>query len=250
MITATGRAMMGGAVMGVLLIACVGLGGVPSGNELALYLSEAKTPADRKAILNEALGKQHFFRYLRIEDMEQGESGGAPFIALTTREPSSHMLVRFKVVKSLSLATLKEARASDIGDAIAVTGVVESVDPAKRVMVLNPVIVRYKDRDSPKVGKEMHYERDPSGIIYSFTGGKEPVNVSKRDEDLLQNEATIIAERGKEGWARFLLDEIAKRDKAAKSERDKLGIFRKEPEPAGNSSPVVPSQSIISDDEN
>jgi hypothetical protein len=102
----------------------------------------------------------------------------------------------------------------------------------------------------------MHYERDPSGIIYSFTGGKEPVNVSKRDEDLLQNEAEIIAERGKEGWARFLLDEIAKRDKAAKSERDKLGIFRKDPGPAkpaesaGNSSPAVPSQSVISDDEN
>jgi hypothetical protein len=166
------------------------------------------------------------------------------------------MRVKFKVVKSMSLATLKEAPVSAIGDAIAVTGVIESMDPVKRELVLNPVIVRYKDRMAPKVGKEMLHERDTSSVVYSFTGGKEPVNVSKRDEDLIKHEGKIIAERGKDGWAKFLLDEIAKRDKAAKDERDKLGIYRKESGPVATgereepAAPAAPVQSVITDDEN
>jgi hypothetical protein len=249
MIAAKHRGLTGGVAMGLLLAAHIGLGGVPSGNELALYLSEARTPAAQKTILTEALGKQHFFRYLRILELERGESEGFPFVAMTTTEPSSGMLVKFRVVKSLSLATLLEDPVSKTNDAIAVTGVVESLDPAKRLLVLNPVIVRYKDRAVPKTGKEMHYERDSSGIVYSFTGGKEPVNVSKRDQDLIQYESKIIAERGKEGWAQFLLDEIAKRDKAAKAARDKLGIYRKEATPAGDATPAAPAQSVITDDE-
>jgi ribosomal protein L14 len=238
------------AVAGLLLVARITLGATPSGNEFARDLAEAKTPSARKMILDDALGKQHFFRYLRIVNLEQGESGGNPFIELTTREPSSGMTVKLKVMKSLSLATLKEAPASGVGDAVAVTGVIQSADPVKRVMVLNPVVVRYKDLLAPKVGKEMHYERDSSGIVYSFTGGKEAVNVSKRDEDLLKNEGTIIAERGKDGWARYLLDEIAKRDKAADAARDKLGIYKQSAEPAVPAAPSVPPQSVITDDEN
>jgi hypothetical protein len=235
------------------MAARIALGSTPSGNEFALFLSETKSAMERKTLLDDALGKPHFFRYLRIVDMEQGSSAGAPFITLTTCEPSSGMTVKFKVVKSLSLAVLKEAPPSGTNDAVAVTGVIQSADPAKRVMVLSPVIVRYKDILAPKVGKEMHYERDNSGIVYSFTAGKEPVNVSKRDEDLLQYEDQMLAERGKEGWAKFLLDEIAKRDKAAKAERDKLGIYRTGAAPAESAAPpapAVPAQSVITDDEN
>jgi len=241
---------VGGAVVCLLLMAGVTWGTIPSGNEFSLYLTEAKTPSARKTLLDDALGKQHFFRFLTIVDMEKGESNGAPFIALSTTEPSSHMTVKFKVLKSLSLATLLEAPPSGVGDAVAVTGVIQSVDPVKRVIVLNPVIVRYKDRTAPKVGKEMYYERDTSGIIYSFTGGKEPVNVSKRDEDLLQYEEKITEEKGKDGWAKFLLDEIAKRDKAAQAERDKLGIYRKDTAPAPSPAPEAPAPGVITEDEN
>lgn len=246
----------------LILVANLAFATTPSGNEFALYLKEAKTPAARKTMLDEAVGKQHFFRFLRIVEMEEGESNGYPFIAVTTAEPSSGMAVKFKVVKSLSLAKLKEAPASKVDDAVAVTGVIQSADPAKRVIVLEPVIVRYKDRLAPKTGKEMYYERDSSGIVYSFTAGKEPVNVSKRDEDLLQYEDKILSEQGTNAWAQFLLDEIAKRDKAANAERDKLGIYRKEvppttpaeaaepAEPAESDVPVAPAQSVITDDEN
>lgn len=236
------------AVVGILCAAAGASASTPNGNVFALYLSEAKNAKARTEVLNEALGKPHFFRYLRIVSLELGEDNGYPYMVLVTREPSSGLTVRFKVVKSMSLATLKEAPPSKVGDAVAVTGVVESADPEQRLIVLNPVIVRYKDRLEPKPGKELYNEVDPSGIVYSFTGGKEPVNVSKRDEDLLQYETKIIAERGKDGWAQFLLDEIAKRNKAANAERDKLGIYRKET-PSVQENAAPPPRSVIVDDD-
>jgi len=110
---------------------------------------------------------------------------------------------------------------------VAATGVVESADPAARTVVLNPVIVRYKDVRAPKVGKEMLAERDSSAVVYSFTGGKTAVNVSRRDADLIADEKEMIKKLGKEGWANYLIGEIAKRDKAARAERDKLDIYKK-----------------------
>lgn len=220
-----------------------------NGNEFALRLKEAKDPITRHAVLGESLGKQHFFRYLRIVALREGETNGYPFVEVNTVEPSSKMSIQFTVVKSMSLAVMKEPPASGVGDALAVTGRVRSVDPERRVIVLSPLIVRYKDRLSPKDGKEMVSERESSGIVYSFTGGKEAVNVSRRDADLLQHEARIVAERGKDGWAQFLIDAIARRDQQEKERRDKLGIYRKEtpapaPEGAG-----LPEPSVITGDE-
>lgn len=220
-----------------------------NGNEFALNLSEAKTPFALKEILDESLGKQHFFRYLRIVSMKEGETNGCPCIDVETVEPSSKMTVSFLVVKSISLSVVKEEPVSKVGDALAVTGRVKSADPQKRLIMVSPVIVRYKDRLSPKYGKEMMAERVSSGIVYSFTGSKEPVNVTKRDEDLLQYEDQILAERGKDGWARFLLDEIAKRDKAEKERRDKLGIYRREANPGTLPGPAASAPGVIVDDE-
>ena len=53
------------------------------------------------------------------------------------------------------------------------------------------------------------------------------MNVTKRDEDLIANEKERIKELGKEGWAKYLIEEIAKRDKAARAKRDKLNIYKK-----------------------
>jgi hypothetical protein len=234
---------------GLLQTGLAVMASTPNGNVFALNFSEATTAAARGALLDDARGKPHFFRYLRIVSLEQGEENGYPYIVLVTREPSSGMTVQFKVVKSVSLAILQEDPPSKVGDAVAVTGAIQSLDAEKRVMLLNPVVVRYKDRLAPKVGKELYYEVDSAGIVYSFTGGKEPVNVSKRDEDLLKYEQKITAERGKDGWAQFLLDEISKRNKAANANRDKLGIYRKEATPADEAAPPPPRQSVITDDE-
>lgn len=203
---------------------------VPNGNEYALRLVEARTPAERKTVLAEGVGKNHFFRYLQVLELTKSSNNGSPVIFLKTREPSSGMQVSFLVQKSISLSVLQKDPVTKVGDAVAVVGVVERADPVKREMVLNPVIVRYKDLLAPKVGKEMLAERDSSAVIYSFTGGKKAVNVSKRDEDLVANEKSMIEKLGKDGWAEYLLAEIAKRNKAEIIERDKLDIYKKKDE--------------------
>ena len=203
-----------------------------NGNELALFFTEATNDSERQTLVNEALKKQHFFRYLRIISLQESATDGYPCVDLAMCEPSSQMTVKCRVMKTLSLARLKEDPPVKVGDAVALTGVVTGVDPVQKLITLNPVIVRYRDRPAPKAGKELLYEVDSSTVVYSFTGGKNPVNVTKRDEDLLSQEGAILAAQGKDGWARFLLQEIAKRDKAAQAERNQLNIFRKETAPA------------------
>lgn len=203
---------------------------VPNGNEYALRLVEAKTPAERKAVLAEGVGKNHFFRYLQVLEITKSDNNGAPVIFLKTREPSSGMQVSFLVQKSISLSILQKDPPTKVGDAVAAVGVMERIDPVKKEIVLNPVILRYKDLLAPKVGKEMLSERDTSAIIYSFTGGKKAVNVSKRDQDLVTNEKEMIGKLGKDGWAEYLLAEIAKRNKAEIVDRDKLDIYKKKDE--------------------
>ena len=200
---------------------------VPNGNEFALELVEARNATELKELIAERKGKQHFFRYLEVLEIKKGNNNGAPVIGLKTREPSSDMIVKFLVQKSISLSKLLESPETAVGDAVAVTGVVERIDPEKKEIVLNPVIVRYKDRLTPKVGKEMLSEVDSSAVIYSFTGGKNPVNVSKRDEDLIANEKEMLEKLGSDGWAEYLLKEIARRDKAERAKRDKLDIYKK-----------------------
>ena len=217
-------------LLGVLLGFSARGAAVPNGNEYALSLVEAETPVARKKLVTQGVGKNHFFRYLQVLEITKQDNKGAPTILLKTREPSSNMQVSFLVQKSISLSVLQKDPATKVGDAVAVIGVVESADPVKRVMVLNPVIVRYKDLLAPKVGKEMLEERDSSAIVYSFTGGKKAVNVSKRDQDLVSNEKEMIEKLGKDGWAEYLIAEIAKRDKAERVERDKLDIYKKKDE--------------------
>jgi hypothetical protein len=214
---------------GGLLAGQLALGVTANGNEFALFYSEAKGDVGRKAILDEALGKQHFFRYLRITEMEEGEENGFPFITVTTCEPSSKMTVKFRVRKTMSLIVLKQDPPSKVGDALAVTGVVRGADQTTKTIIINPVIVRYKDRLTRKPGKEMLEEVDSSAIVYSYTGGKEPANVSARDKDLVRNEEQMLAKLGPDGWSKYLRGEIAKRDKAAAEIRNKLkGIYRRD----------------------
>jgi len=206
---------------------CIEAAAVPNGNEFALSLVEASDVKELKELLAAGVGKQHFFRYLEVLEIKKASNNGAPVIGVKAREPSSDMIVKFLVQKSNSLAVLLEQPATQAGDAVAVVGVVERADPEIKTIVLNPVIVRYKDRSTPKAGKEMLAEVDSSAIVYSFTGGKKPVNVSKRDQDLVINEKEMIEKLGKDGWAEYLLREIARRDQDARARRDELDIYKK-----------------------
>lgn len=251
--------------LGVVLVCCQmavpvargEAGGTANGNDLALFFSEAKSDTERKALVAAAVEKQHFFRYLKITERVDSVEDRNPIVRLTTLEPSSGYSVKFIVRKTMSLEVLKRDPPCKVGDTIAVTGVVRSVDKTTKNIILNPVIVRLRDRAAPKAGKEMLYEIDPSAIVYSFTGGKFPVNVSKRDADLLSREAEIMGSRGKNGWAEYLRDEIEKRDKAANAARDKLDIYKRKdaveetPEEGdAPATPAMPAQSVITEDEN
>lgn len=200
-----------------LLASVLLLGTVPAiartsnGNDFALYFSEAKTKRERSDLLTEAKGRPHFFRYLQIMELEDKSSTGGG-IAITAFEPASFMDVKFVVRKRVSLRTLKEDPVSKVGDALAITGVVVGADT--NTIIIGPVIVRHKDRLSPKRGKEMLYEVDDSATFYSYTGGKRPVSLTYKDRDLLQHRGRILGQYGKQGWTEFLEQELAKRKKA------------------------------------
>lgn len=183
-----------------------------NGNEFALHYSEASTDAEREAVIEEARGRRHYFRYLQIMEMSEAtDEHGRAGVAITAFEPSSLMDVVFNIVMPASLSKLREEPASGPGDAIAVTGRVVEVCPEREAVVLNPAIVRHKDRLSPAAGKEMLYEVDPEGVFYSFTGGPRPVHLSYRDRDLLRHRGEILEKRGARAWVEFLEGELRRR---------------------------------------
>ena len=132
--------------------------------------------------------------------------------------------VRFVVVKSESLKLLRGDPPTKVGEAIAVTGVVRGL--GTNTIVLNPVIVRHKDRLQPKRGKEMLYEVDPTATYYSYTGGDRPVSLTYQDRDLLEQKDRILSTGGKKAWGEFLEREVAARNKARAEARKKAAAER------------------------
>jgi hypothetical protein len=199
----------------LLVILALPLGAVAAtsnGNDFALALSEAETPAAKKAVLDDAQGRPHFFRYLQIMEMETGADG----VKITAFEPGSYLDVKFTVTMPVSLAKLREDPPSKIGDAIAVTGRVTGIEPEKTTILLDSPIVRHKDRLSPAMGKELLGEVNPGATFYSYTEGPRPIHLEFRDRDLLSHRDAMLAQGGPKAWAEFLEKEIAKR-KAARA---------------------------------
>ena len=188
-----------------------------NGNDFALYFSEAKDDAGRKELLGEARGRPHFFRYLQIMEMETVETDGRTVVTITAFEPASRMDVGFTVTKAVSLALLRQDPVSKRGKALAVTGKVMDAKWKENVVVLGDTIVRHKDRLSPKMGKELLCEVDPSAVFYNYTAGSRPVTLTYQDRDLIRHKERIVAEKGADGWVAFLEQEVARRKKARES---------------------------------
>ena len=198
------------AALWVALVSCASAATF-NGNEFALAYSEAKTPTLKETVVKDARGQPHFFRYLQIMEMQPVTQEGREGIRITAFEPSSFMDVKFTVVMPVSLSLLREAPASKVGDALAVTGRLTGIEPGKNVILLDTPIVRHKDRLSPAVGKELLGDVNPGAIFYSYTEGPRPVLLESRDRDLLENRDRVLAEGGPKGWMEFLEKEIAKR---------------------------------------
>ena len=93
-----------------------------NGNDFALYYHEANTPDKKSAVLKDAEGRPHFFRYLKILEMTEGDEGGKHYVDVTAVEPASSMNVKLRISATNSLALLKNSPETKVGDAIAVTG--------------------------------------------------------------------------------------------------------------------------------
>jgi hypothetical protein len=196
-----------------LWLAVTGLGfaDTSNGNDFALAYAEAKTPAAQKAVLDDAQGRPHFFRYLQIMEMQPVTEDGREGVRITAFEPASYFDVKFTVTMPVSLSILREEPISKEGDAIAVTGRLAGMMPGRNVILLDTPIVRHKDRLSPKIGKELLGEVKPGATFYSYTEGPRPINLEYRDRDLLANRDKIMAAGGPKAWAEYLETEIAKR---------------------------------------
>ena len=143
-----------------------------NGNELALQVTTAKG-AEQKQLCANAVGNPYFFRYLQIREIQKGSTNGMECVRFSTQEPSSDLYVSFTVTKPDSLAKAAELK---VGDAMAVTGRVRRIDPAAQSIVLEPVIVRYKDRLAPTPGKELLPDVDPNARYATETSsGQESV---------------------------------------------------------------------------
>lgn len=194
-----------------LVLAATGRAATSNGNEFALAYMEAKTPAAKKAVVDNAVDRPHFFRYLQIMEMQTVTEDGRTGVKIVAFEPGSYMDVKFSLTSPVSIGMLQADPPSKVGDAIAVTGKVAGIEPGKNVILLGETIMRNKDRLSPKIGQELLGEVKPDATFYSYTEGPRPVKLEYRDRDLLANRDKILAEGGPKAWAEFLEKEIAKR---------------------------------------
>src|ERR1700761_6928320 len=160
-----------------------GFAATSNGNDFALAYVEAKTPAAQKAVLDDALGRPHFFRYLQIMEMQPVTEDGHAGVKITAFEPGSYFDVQFTVTMPVSMGILQEDPVTKVGDAIAVTARVAGIQD-KHIIVLESPIVRNKDRLHPKIGQELLGEVKPGATFYSYTEGPRPVNLEYRDRDL------------------------------------------------------------------
>lgn len=141
----------------IVAAACVPAGraeSVRNGNELALAFTRADA-AGRGRLQQEQTGRIHTFRYLQVTNIA-AQANGNPVYA--TVEPSSDMTVVLMVSGAISLQI---AATVATGDCLAVKGRIQnlgSTDPA--VIVLDPALIRNKDREAPKVGRELLNEVD------------------------------------------------------------------------------------------
>jgi len=196
----------------ILLGVTDGMSRTSNGNELALALVEATDPITKKEVYEDAQGRPHFFRYLQIMELEETEEG----IRITAFEPSSYLDVKFTVSMPVSLGIMRQEPKSKVGDALAVMGRFVALEDKTNAMLLDSPIVRYKDRLSPAIGKELLGDVLPGAVFYSYTNGPRAVHLEAQDRDLLTHRDSVLEKGGPVAWTEFLEQEVAKR-KAARA---------------------------------
>ncbi|MBI2441578.1 MAG: hypothetical protein HYV35_09420 [Lentisphaerae bacterium] len=131
---------------------------VRNGNELALAWSQTNR-VGKQAIARQATGVLHTFRYLRITAISNNwPAAGA--LTLLTQEPSSDLEIALVITKSLSLELAKTLTTND---SVAANGRITSIGlEAPNRLVVDPAVLKHKDRRSPKLSIELLHEIDPA----------------------------------------------------------------------------------------
>jgi hypothetical protein len=123
-----------------------------------------------KEMEKDAVGNLFFFRYMKITEKKAITNAAQHSVSFKVMEPSGGMYVEFVVVKKESL---KVAETVQEGDALAFIGRIRTISKADRKIVLESVILRYKDRTDPVKGKELLSDADPNARYGTDTSSGE-----------------------------------------------------------------------------
>jgi hypothetical protein len=132
---------------------------VRNGNELALAYSRADAPG-KAALRKESEGRLFTFRFLKILRIEPATPGSLP--VYTTREPSSDLTVILH--PQGGVVSKQVAAAVTTNDCLAVNGRLASLGNPPDTLVIDPAVLRSKDRATPKGEKELLPEIDPNAV--------------------------------------------------------------------------------------
>jgi hypothetical protein len=128
---------------------------VRNGNDFALEWQAADAKA-RPALASAHTNLLHTFRFLRIESVAGPDDKGS--MTVSTAEPSSDIPV---VLVTDGRQSVELARTLQPGETVAARGRLIGLRGAKGdAFLVRPALLQFKDRVSPKAGKELLKEVD------------------------------------------------------------------------------------------
>jgi len=131
---------------------------VRNGNELA-WAWGATNAAGKPVVQKQAVGLLHTFRYLRVTAVKKDQPA-AGAVTVMTIEPSSDMAIALVITKRLSLDL---ANGLTTNDCVSAYGRIKTIGGEfPNLIVVDPAILKHKDRAGPKLSKELLHEVDPA----------------------------------------------------------------------------------------
>ena len=132
-------------------------------NTFCLDYATAKSDRRRAALRDSAAEKNvlYQFRYLTVSQIQKDQPVSGAY-TLVTSEPGSDMRVVLVVKKKRSRALAAELKK---GEAVTGKGRVKRIGtPSPNTILLDPAILKHRDRNAPKREGEFLSETDPNAV--------------------------------------------------------------------------------------
>ena len=148
----------------IIILILVSFGRIPpayaekvrNGNELALNYATTNA-AGKIALIKSVAGVFHTFRYLKVTEIKTN-APRAGAVTLTAVEPSSDIMVRITLNTPLSLEIVKSLQT---GECVSCKGRINNSGIVQtNLLVIDPAVINHKDREAPKLTKELLREVD------------------------------------------------------------------------------------------